>query len=444
MIANTSLSCAFVETFFSQLRQKNIRFCVIHNIEEVKNGQAHDIDMCVEASKLVEAEELLNQTAANLDWALHLHTGNIRDSFNAKSYHYHHIDESQRSITLIHFDFVPVTAWRGREILSNEVLLSGVDSESLYPVSAPEVMAVVDLFPHLLYDNCIKDKYKNRIQRIFTERPEKVLSIMHNFISKELAAQILELAQQQQWDDILALRADIVTQSLRYAKRRPLDHWRHIVHKIMHPTGIMIAFQGTDGSGKSSIIQAIPEILGNSYIGDTLNYYHWRPGFIKPEKKLNTEGEPITDLRPHTHPPDNRLRSFLKLGFYTLDYIFGYWLKVRKQISQGHLVIFDRYFYDFYIDKLRYCLTINNGIIRLFHFLIPSPAITFLLIGDAEKIYERKKEISAAEIQEQTNRLLNNKHRFSNPIIIDVNQNLPKVCFNVCRAILTHLAAANK
>ncbi len=444
MIADTSLSRAFVKDFFSSLRQKNIRFCVIHNIEEVISGQAHDIDMCIEASKLVEAKDLLNQTAANLGWELHLHIGNIRDSFNAKSYHYHYIDDSQRSITLIHFDFVPVTAWRGREILPNSVLLSGVNNESLYPESSPEVMAVVDLFPHLLYDNCIKDKYKNRIHRIFTEQPEKVLSTMHNFLPKELALHVLELAQQQRWDDILALRSDIISQALKHAKRRPIDYCRHILHKIMHPTGIMIALQGTDGSGKSSIIQMIPEIIGNSFTGDTLNYYHWRPGFIKPEKKLDTKGNPITDLRPHTHPPDNRLRSFLKLGFYTLDYLFGYCFKIRKQISQGHLVIFDRYFYDFYIDKLRYCLKVNNGIIRLFHFLVPSPTITFLLVGDAEKIYERKKEISAEEIQNQINRLLNNKHRFSNPIIIDVNQKLPNVCFDVCRAILTHLASVNK
>ena len=440
MIANTSLSRVFIKSFFSQIRHNGIRFCVIHNIEEVKSGQSHDIDMCIEVSKLIEAEQLLKQTAQQLGWKMHLHTGNIRDSFNAKSYHFHLINEHERTITLIHFDFVPITAWRGREILPNEVMLNGVNSETLYPVSSPEVMAVVDLFPHLLYDNYIKEKYRPRIYRTFTERPGKVLQVMSNFLPEKLALQVLELVQQQRWNDILALRPVIVTQSLKHAKRRPLDYVRHILHKILHPTGIMTVFQGTDGSGKSSIIQMLPKILGNSFTGDTLNYYHWRPGFLKAEKKSDEEGNPITDLRPHTHPPDNRLRSFLKLGFYTLDYIFGYCFKVRKQLAQGHLVVFDRYFYDFYIDKIRYRLTISNNVIRFFHTLIPTPAITFLLVGDADKIYARKKEISAEEIQLQINRLHEYKHFFSNPIVIDVNQKLPDVCFDVCREILNKMS----
>lgn len=440
MIGDTSLTQAFMKAFFSELIRKNIRYCILHNAEDVASGTSHDIDMCVDMTSLTEAATILQQTASEQGWDMHLQTGSIRDTFNAKSYHYHYIDEQAQRITLIHFDFVPVTAWKGREIISNATLLAGVDESGLFRSAAQEVMAVVDLFPHLLYDGYIKDKYKQRIHQAFLSIPEKIAPIICQFLPAPLASKIITYAQEQRWEDILALRNTIAQQALLRAPKRRWAHFCHILNKLMKPTGLMVAFQGVDGSGKSTVINALPDILGNSFTGDTFNYYHWRPGFLKAEKKLTNEGRPISDTRPHLHKPDGRLKSFLKLGFHTLDYFFGYWCRVRKQVSQGHLVVFDRYFYDFYVDKKRYCLTVGDAVIRIFQLFIPEPDLTFLLIGDATQIHARKNELSIEEINNQTQRILKIRNSIVRTATIDAGMSIFNVRFSVCKTILQTLA----
>ena len=95
MIGDTSLTQAFMKAFFSELIRKNIRYCILHNAEDVASGTSHDIDMCVDMTSLTEAATILQQTASEQGWDMHLQTGSIRDTFNAKSYHYHYIDYSQ-------------------------------------------------------------------------------------------------------------------------------------------------------------------------------------------------------------------------------------------------------------------------------------------------------------------------------------------------------------
>lgn len=443
MIGDSHRSQMFIKAFFSELCRKNIRYCILHNLEEVASGASHDIDMCIESEKLAEAELTLHHIAKTLDWKMHLQTGSIKDSFNAKSYHYHYIDTANQNITLIHFDFVPVTAWKGREIVSNETLLSGIEHSGLFRASSPEVMAVVDLFPHLLYDGYIKDNYKERIHQAFTSIPHKILPIVCQFLPRELAEKIINLTQEHRWQDILELRPLVARHALLRAPRRRWAHFCHIIRKLTNPAGIMVAFMGVDGSGKSTVINELPKILGNSFTGDTFDYYHWRPGFLKSEKKTTSDGLPITDTRPHQHAPSGRIKSFLKLGFYTLDYIFGYWFRVRKQTAQGHLIVFDRYFYDFYVDRQRYRLTTNDWIVRLFQLFIPSPDITFLLIGDAIKIHARKDELSIEEIRAQIARLLHHQHRIANPVIVDSGQSIPTVRYEVCKEILRKLHQIN-
>lgn len=91
------------------------------------------------------------------------------------------------------------------------------------------------------------------------------------------------------------------------------------------------------------------------------DYYHWRPGFIKKEK-TSKNGEVTVVTEPHAKAPYGKMKSFAKFMFFNLDYFFGYWCSIRWKIAKGHLVIFDRYYYDYYLDKLGLpCIAIATG-----------------------------------------------------------------------------------
>lgn len=428
-----------IESFFTLLNDRGIDYGIMRNAQEVAEGDAHDIDMCIRASRMQEAETLLNKQAERLGWKLHLKTGSSSDLSNIKCYNYHYVDKDTQRIYIVHIDIFPTFAWKGYELLSNDILLEEVQGNSLYHRIAPEAEAVCNLFVRLLYNGKIKDKYKPSILQIFQNSKEKVCKLMQQFLSPELAESIYNYTIEQQWDIIDQKRREIVRNVKRQAKRKHFTYISYLLSKALNRKGLIVAFQGTDGSGKTTIINGLPEILGNTFSNNTLNYYHWRPGIIKPEKTSNGNGEPIVNTQPHLLPPYGKIISFLKMLFYTVDYILGYWLKVYWQAAQGHLVVFDRYYYDFYMDKRRYRLNTSDKLIRFLQLFIPEPDITFVLLGEAEKIHARKNELPLEEVERQINTLQRYKERFKVPVVIDVCRPISQVVHEVALNILNKL-----
>lgn len=200
--------------------------------------------------------------------------------------------------------------------------------------------------------------------------------------------------------------------------------------------GLMVVFEGTDGSGKTTIIDNLPRFLGEHFSSEEIVYYHWRPGFIKSPNKESNENTGKVCTNPHGKKSYSKIVSLGKFLYFNLDYILGYWCVIRWKIAKGHLVVFDRYYYDYYLDKLRYRLNISDTVLDLFKALIPKPDITFLLIGDPNTLYKRKREISVNEIKEQIERILKNESKFNNSVVIDVNKSANDVINDVSKKIL--------
>lgn len=428
-----SIDIEFVESFYKRLEEGKIDYCILRNVEEVINGDAHDIDMVIDSSRLIASENILFTTASDLGWKVHIKTGSCKDAINIKCYHLFKISENK--IHIVHFDFFPTFSWNGYVLIDNKTLLANVDKKTLYHTAAPEVEAVTKLFVRLLHNGYIKSKYKRDIVAVFCEKTEKVNSILKCFLDDEAIEFVNNAVYKEQWKKLEENRGYLVKTIKRKSKKEIIKQKIYLVRKAMGKAGIMIAFEGTDGSGKSTIIDSLPGVLGNSFPEGMTDYYHWRPGFIKKEK-TSKNGEVNVVTEPHAKAPYGKIKSFAKFMFLNLDYFLGYWCNIRWEIAKGHLVIFDRYYYDYYLDKLRYRLNISDKILDLFKVLIPKPDITFILVGDPQTLYERKREISVQEIQAQIERLLKNKNKFNNSVVIDVNKSVEDVVKDVSEHIL--------
>lgn len=424
---------AFVMAYFTELDEQMIRYCVLRNAEEVVSGTAHDIDFTVEISRMRDAANIMKKVALDYGWTLHFNSGDIKDKINIKCMHFYKCDDIKKKVEIAHFDIFPVFAWEDYILLNNEQLLNETVAYMDIYKASDEVESVTKLFIRLLHNGKIKDKYKPAIQHIFSNKKTEVVRLMESFIFSGLAEKIAELSIIGQWEKIEKIRKEII-ESIRN-KTKKKSKIKYLICKFVKRSGTMIVFEGTDGSGKSTIIDGLPDILSNSFPKDMMDYYHWRPGFIKKETKVK-DGKIIVVTDPHAKKPYGRVKSFAKFMFFNMDYVLGYWLKARIQLAKGHLVIFDRYYYDYYLDKLRYRLTISDVTLNLFKGIIPKPDITFLLSGDAKVLYERKKEISIEEIEEQLERIKYCAKWFNNPCIIDVNQNIDTVRYNVAKSIL--------
>lgn len=177
------------------------------------------------------------------------------------------------------------------------------------------------------------------------------------------------------------------------------------IMRLFHQPGYTIAVLGTDGSGKSFIVDSITPILNEAF-HNGVRYEHMRPNYFSSlavatgRKKADTH-EVCTD--PHASKPSGFIGSMARMTYYWLDYTYGYFRKVfMDKAFKTHLWVFDRYYYDYYLDQRRARLNISNWIIKLYGLFVPRPDLTLCLGGDPEKIYARKPETSLEEVKRQT------------------------------------------
>lgn len=184
-------------------------------------------------------------------------------------------------------------------------------------------------------------------------------------------------------------------------------YWRSKVHRYLKPSGKVIAILGVDGAGKSTIINAIKPVLDDATHNATV-VQHLRPTWLPPLARLKGKNAISTGpvLDPHGSKPSGVLGSLFRLIYLMLDYILGYWVKIRPKIAkQPTVVIFDRYAYDMVIDPQRFRIALPFQLIRWFTRAAPKPDLIFCLYCNPEVIVARKQELSLAEVARQVDAL---------------------------------------
>lgn len=426
---------SFIESCFRAFERQGVPYCIMRNADEVEKGDAHDVDLAVAEDKLKEAEECLFATAAEQGWKILFRTGSARDKHNIKWYNFYRIAEDGTPV-LAHIDIFTSFVWCSHILLDNAETMAGADSTGLYRRISPVVEAVTELFIRLLYNGYVKRKYTAHIVEVFTALPHDVQSCIGRFLSPACTQRIYALAMAEQWEEIEAMRDTIVAEVRRNTRTYRLCYWRYLISKALRPISIVAALQGTDGSGKTTIIDELPAKLGNTWPEEAIRYFHGRPYVLEPSKqeKQGVRRGPCPE--PHAQKPYGKLKSFAKLTYCVFDYIIGWCGPIYWARAKGRLIIFDRYYYDFYLDKLRYRFHLSDWVIRMMQTFVPKPDITFVLTGDAETIWVRKKEIPLEEVARQIRLLEHYQPWFANPHSVNVNQPISCVVHEVCAALL--------
>jgi thymidylate kinase len=177
-------------------------------------------------------------------------------------------------------------------------------------------------------------------------------------------------------------------------------------YRFLKPPGFTIAVLGTDGAGKTTIIDAIRKPL-NETVHNELHYEHMRPNLIPNIAQLfgkKKQNGPIKN--PHFAKPSGKIGSLLRLLYYSYDYIVGYWLKVYPvTVKKSSIWIFDRYYSDYLIDQKRARINLPLWIVRGVGLVIPKPDLILCLGADAELIHNRKPELTLEEVTRQVSKL---------------------------------------
>jgi thymidylate kinase len=178
-----------------------------------------------------------------------------------------------------------------------------------------------------------------------------------------------------------------------------------VLRRFVQEKGIIITFSGVDGAGKSTIIEHTRLIVEKKLRKKVVIIRH-RPSLL-PILSALTMGKEMAEKKVCAQLPrqgDNKslISSLLRFTYYYTDYLFGQIYVYLKYVMWGHVVLYDRYYFDFIIDSLRSNIRLPRWMTQLGYMFIMTPNLNFFLYADPSTILKRKKELDQETISKLT------------------------------------------
>ncbi len=306
---------------------------------------------------------------------------------------------------IVQWDFFFDTSVFGIRLLSAGQLLEGARvQEGTVPVRiVSERIAFLDKY---LYDRAVGAAYPQKYAAVrqAVEGDDEVRRILRRLYGTD-SPEACDKASSRK----MLLHAFLNAPVANLGRFLRFEAWR-LRNYFCSDTGFTVGFTGPDGSGKTTVIDLVLESLSKVF-GKAHTLHHFRPTLfgnisdvahsagLKKEVDANYSD-------PHRGGRTGVLSSFLRLCYYTTDYLLGYWLKVKSKTRITWLVFFDRYYTDIICDSRRTRIWLPLPFLYAWgRVFVPRLDYNILLTASADSILARKKELSRDEIDAINSRI---------------------------------------
>lgn len=296
-------------------------------------------------------------------------------------------------VDLLQFDFFFHTSAYGNILLDAKTILdSKIFENGVYHVS--KEFEFLDKYLYLKY--------------IGSEYPQKYNKTKESIRNSEkLKGLLQELFKISDFNELESKTTSefrkIIRKEVGFSIKNRVTFYSYYLLNQIKYKGYSFGFTGPDGSGKTTVLDNIVDTLKSVY--SQIDLYHFRPtvfgnlGEVAHSVGIKKEVDKNYS-KPHRGNKVGPINSFCRLVFYSIDYIVGYYLKVRRKLCKRQLVVFDRYYTDIICDSRRSRIFLPTRFLYWFgRLFIPSLDYNILLTASTETILNRKQELDKEGIE---------------------------------------------
>lgn len=375
----------FIKDFFGYLNG-NADYAVLRNFEGLpERNNSRDIDIIIE-------RKTYNKEKKNLITLLEKHNWKIITYLNSDrivTWVCGCVDHDS-NVEIIQLDFFFNTSLFGVKLLdAKEFLVNREFNGKIYHVNKD-----YEFLDKYMYDRAVgvqyPDKYKHVKDAVLDSK------VVAEKLKRVFGVKSIEECDKRSCKKMLlhaAMRNPLATAG-RFIK----FEYHRIKNYLCSNTGFSIGFTGPDGSGKTTVIDTILERIAPVF-KSAHKYYHFRPALFGNLGEVAHSAGIKKDVDrnysdPHRGGKTGKLNSFLRLCYYSIDYIIGYFVKVKSVTRITRVVVFDRYFTDIICDSRRSRIFLSPKFLYQWgKFLIPTLDYNILLTASSETILARKREL---------------------------------------------------
>ena len=392
----------FLVPFFNLLNAEGIRYSVLRNYNSLpSNTGGSDVDIWVHENDLQKCELILKKVSSETDMPL----VSFYDAPTQYKVCYMGVSDGIQIDVFKGGVYNGNVLWLSAEdIMNNTIIHNGIS------VLDERYADITSYIKEIYYNAECRQKYIDKLYDTADLFDKEYLLSHLSSLTPDFVSLLYKSLQERTLKENAKVLSDLCKSSKKsnYSVSK-VSFFLSKFKRLFKQPGFVICVEGTDGSGKSFIIDSIAPMLNGAFHNHVI-YNHLRPNAI-PDlgvllgKKVKDENMTVCS-DPHANKPSGFVMSIFRWGYYLIDYTFGYFKNIYPgKATRTHIYLFDRYYYDYYMDQRRAHINLPTWIIRMGEFLVPTPDIILCLGGNPDKIYTRKPETSLEEVIRQTNAL---------------------------------------
>ncbi|RIK78042.1 MAG: hypothetical protein DCC67_12005 [Planctomycetota bacterium] len=304
--------------------------------------------------------------------------------------------------------------------------------------------ALKELIPH----GRLKEDSRSRVQQGAIQEPDDFCRAISSCVGETLANHLQAACADGNWMALealaVAVRDGISKVGVRPLMRRIDSSVRSARHLFAKPVSAFVVFVGPDGAGKTTIAKSLCDSLLKKPFKD-VKYLRTRFGVLpelKSLKRLAAKAVGQQYVAPEVAAPGtansgmiqplSAIRGAAYACYYALDQAVGR-LPLRLMRGRWNLIVFDRYFYDYYY-QLGYRTT-PKWLLACLERVVPRPDLILYIDRDAQEIHAAKPELTTEEIQRQQTHILKHFSKRSQFRAINGRHGVDATCAEAVRIV---------